>query len=214
MGAQVLVTYGGALNYGGGAWRILSGSGGSTTVTDNGHVRHYTLGTAIGNYQWITGGFITNTPGSPPGGSPAYTGSTNIVGVNLSPSSPGQFIEWQDSIPIDGWTGVIKLRVFWTLANFTSGSGTGAHTYDVACFTPGTSNMIGSLSYSTAVPVNFNFGTSFTTASGQIDAPTLNLPTCNPGDMVFLRMTRVNSGTATDRGIVIWFDVSLPRVVQ
>lgn len=60
--------------------------------------------------------------------------------------------------------------------------------------------------FSTAVTVSQTYsGSQY--YLGKIDTPRLNVPTCNAGDTVIIRMTR-NSGSTADYSSVAYFDIS------
>jgi hypothetical protein len=216
-GAQVLISYDGTLNSGTGGWRILSaGVAAATQTTDHELTRYYTAsGAQGGNGAVMASSFYAGNSGCcyP---APIFGGSPSMLeAISLRASGSPDFLQWQGKIPDAGWTGAINVRVFWTISPNNNGSGTGSHAYQVACGLP---NLVSGPSFSTAANVAFNMtfsgGATGNYQTGQIDTPTPTVPTCHAGDIVYIRMTRTVTGTATDSSMVAYFDVGFPRLVQ
>ena len=192
-GAQVEIAYGSALNSGAGGWRMLIG--GASSGQDTTMRRYYVAsGFEGGGTLYVAQGFQTSTAAYGAGPLTLFTPASGMFGALLT-NGGSDWLQWLGTIPA-GFSGSIGLSVFWDNYGNAVGTGTISHNYQVACFTPGTSMLNSAYTFSTAVTVSQTYsGSQY--YLGKIDTPRLNVPTCNAGDTVIIRMTR-NSGSTAD----------------
>lgn len=180
------------------------GSGGG----GGGRSRHFTAGTIFGQSTQLSAEWDANTYCCANGS--FYSSASTLTGWQIPYNGTGGSPNWVQlrTVVPQGWAGSVSLSAFWSLALQNSGLGTGTHTYQVACLTPGVADFGVAPAMSTAATVTFNFtGTNYKT--GQVDTPALNLPACLAGDTMLIRMTRQIGGTSIDSTVLNYFDLAL-----
>lgn len=144
---------------------------------------------------------VSNTCSS---GGPVADGAVLRAGQN-------DYVQFQVTVPAS-WSGGLEVAVFHQLQTAVSGTGTLQLNYATACVHPATTSLATGLVLNTATSVTPGY-VGGDSSIGKVDLVSPATGDCIAGDIMYVRVSRPLSGTATDAILILGMRISLPYAI-